>query len=106
MTRPALTVDQVAALKYTAAYAVALTLLGHAFFVKWTPFFSKGRVYYQEFETPHPDGRVIPTPTFVVSFDAIIADAEGRNHTFLEILREGMKKYADENGDSKSSGDE
>ncbi|ABS62799.1 conserved hypothetical protein [Parvibaculum lavamentivorans DS-1] len=74
--------------------------------LKWTPFFSKGRVYYQEFETPHPDGRVIPTPTFVVSFDAIIADAEGRNHTFLEILREGMKKYADENGDSKSSGDE
>lgn len=74
--------------------------------LKWTPFFSKGRVYYQEFETPHPDGRVIPTPTFVVSFDAIIADAEGRNHTFLEILREGMKKYADEHDDSKSSGDE
>ena len=46
------------------------------------------------------------TPTFVVSFDAIIADAEGRNHTFLEILREGMKKYAGEHDDSKSSGDE
>lgn len=73
---------------------------------KWTPFFSKGKVYYQEFDTPHPDGRIIPTPTFVVSFDAIIADAEGRNHTFLEILREGMKKYADEHGDAKSSGDE
>ena len=74
--------------------------------LKWTPFFSKGRVYYQEFETPHPDGRVIPTPTFVVSFDAIIADAEGRNHTFLEILREGMKKYAAEHDDIKSSGNE
>ncbi|MDM8351708.1 ATP-binding protein [Brevundimonas diminuta] len=73
---------------------------------KWTPFFSKGKVYYQEFDTPHPDGRIIPTPTFVVSFDAIIADAEGRNHTFLEILREGMKKYADEHGDAKSSSDE
>lgn len=73
---------------------------------KWTPFFSKGKVYYQEFDTPHPDGRIIPTPTFVVSFDAIIADAEGRNHTFLEILREGMKKYADEHGDAKSSGEE
>lgn len=36
---------------------------------------------------PHPDGRVVPTPTFVVSFDAIVADAECRNHTFLEILR-------------------
>ena len=74
--------------------------------LKWTPFFSKGRVYYQEFETPHPDGRVVPTPTFVVSFDAIIADAEGRNHTFLEILREGMKKYADEQAGNNSPGDE
>lgn len=74
--------------------------------LKWTPFFSKGRVYYQEFETPHPDGHVVPTPTFVVSFDAVVADAEGRNHTFLEILREGMKKYADEHDHSKSSGDE
>jgi len=74
--------------------------------LKWTPFFSKGRVYYQEFETPHPDGRVIPTPTFVVSFDAIIADAESRNHTFLEILREGMKRYAGEHDDSKPSGNE
>ncbi len=63
---------------------------------KWTPFFSKGKVYYQEFETPHPDGRIVPTPTFVVSFDAIVADAERRNHTFLEILRNGMKKYAEQ----------
>lgn len=63
---------------------------------KWTPFFSKGKVYYQEFETPHPDGRIIPTPTFVVSFDAIVADAECRNHTFLEILRDGMKKIAEQ----------
>ncbi len=73
---------------------------------KWTPFFSKGKVYYQEFDTPHPDGRIIPTPTFVVSFDAVIADAEGRNHTFLEILREGMKKYADEHDGSSPSGKE
>ncbi|MDH6234996.1 hypothetical protein M2281_005618 [Mesorhizobium soli] len=73
---------------------------------KWTPFFSKGRVYYQEFDTPHPDGRVIPTPTFVVSFDAIVADAECRNHTFLEILRDGMKKYAEDHGEPKSPIDE
>lgn len=63
---------------------------------KWTPLFSKGQVYYQEFDTPHPDGRVVPTPTFVMSFDAIVADAECRNHTFLEILRDGMKKYAED----------
>lgn len=63
---------------------------------KWAPLFSKGSVYYQEFDTPHPDGRSVPTPTFVVSFDAIVADAECRNHTFLEILRYGMKMYAEE----------
>ena len=73
---------------------------------KWTPFFSKGKVYYQEFDTPHPDGRIIPTPTFVVSFDAIVADAECRNHTFLEILRDGMKKYAENHADGESPVDE
>ncbi len=60
----------------------------------WAPLFSMGRVYYQEFRTERPDGSVVPTPTFVMSFDAIVADAECRNHTFLEILRDGMKKYA------------
>ncbi|MBS1986199.1 MAG: ATP-binding protein [Bdellovibrionales bacterium] len=71
---------------------------------KWTPLFSKGRVYYQEYETPHPDGRIVPTPTFVISFDAIVADAESRNHTFLEILRNGMKKYA-ENQNASDTGE-
>lgn len=71
--------------------------------LKWAPLYSKGSVYYQEFDTPHPDGRrVIPTPTFIVSFDAIVADAESRNHTFLEILRNGMKKYALEQNASQA----
>jgi len=61
---------------------------------KWAPLFSKGKVFYQEFETPDADNRFIPTPTFVMSFDAIVSDAETRNHTFLEILKEGMRKYA------------
>ena len=52
-----------------------------------------GKLYYQEFKTERPNGTVVPTPTFVVSFDAIVADAESRNHTFLEILRNGMKEY-------------
>lgn len=65
--------------------------------MKWTPLFSRGRVYYQEFETPASDGRIVPTPTFVMSFDAIVADAECRNHTFLEILRAGMKKNISSN---------
>jgi hypothetical protein len=61
----------------------------------WAPLFSMGKLYYQEFRTERPDGTVVPTPTFVVSFDAIVADAESRNHTFLQILRNGMKQYAD-----------
>lgn len=62
----------------------------------WAPLFSMGKLYYQEFRTERPDGSVVPTPTFVVSFDAIVADAESRNHTFLEILRDGMKTYAEQ----------
>ena len=60
----------------------------------WAPLFSMGKLYYQELRTERPDGTVVPTPTFVVSFDAIVADAESRNHTFLEILRNGMREYA------------
>ncbi|MDP2644048.1 MAG: ATP-binding protein [Desulfobacterales bacterium] len=62
----------------------------------WAPLFSMGKVFYQEFKTARQDGSLVPTPTFVMSFDAIVADAKCRNHTFLEILREGMKKYAEE----------
>jgi len=64
---------------------------------KWAPLFSMGKVYYQEFPTERPNGTVVPTPTFVMSFDAIVADAGCRNHTFLEILRHGMKQYAEVN---------
>lgn len=59
--------------------------------MKWAPLFSTGKVFYQDFETRRPDGQIIPTPTFILSFDAIIGDAECRNHTFLEILKSGMK---------------
>ena len=61
--------------------------------MRWAPLFSKGKVYYQDFETKRPDGLRVPTPTFILSFDAIIGDAECRNHTFLEILKAGMKKF-------------
>lgn len=59
--------------------------------MKWAPLFSTGRVFYQDFETKRPDGHIIPTPTFILSFDAIIGDAECRNRTFLEILKSGMR---------------
>lgn len=57
----------------------------------FAPLFSKGKVFYKEFSTRRPDGTIAPTPTFIMSYDAIIGDAECRNHTFLEVLRSGMR---------------
>ncbi|WP_176315889.1 ATP-binding protein [Burkholderia vietnamiensis] len=62
---------------------------------KWAPLFSKGRVYYQEFPTYRNDQTIVPTPIFVMSFDAIVSDAAARNHTFLEILRSAMKQNSE-----------
>lgn len=62
--------------------------------LKWTPLYSKGDVFYQEYDSARPDGTIVPTPTTVMSFDAIISDAQSRNHTFLEILRSSMKAVA------------
>lgn len=62
--------------------------------MRWTPLFSKGQLYYQEQDTFKPDGSRVPTPVFVMSFDAIVSDAATRNHAFLEILRAAMRKQA------------
>lgn len=80
---------------YYAVIQISDTMVTRLRQQKWAPLFSKGRVFYQEFPTERPNRTVVPTPTFVMSFDAVVADAECRNHTFLEILRHGMKQYAD-----------
>ncbi|MEK7951722.1 ATP-binding protein [Luteolibacter soli] len=59
---------------------------------EFVPLFSKGRVFYREFPTRRPNGETVLTPTFVMSLDAVVADAQCRNHTFLEILRAGMRQ--------------
>lgn len=79
---------------YYAVIHVSKTMEMRLRQMKWSPLYSKGKVFYQEFRTPHPDGHEVPTPTFVMSFDAIVSDAESRNHIFLEILRNSMKKYS------------
>jgi hypothetical protein len=43
---------------------------------KFVPMFSKGRVFYNEFPTPRPDGTIALTPTFVLSFDAIVVSGQ------------------------------
>ncbi len=79
---------------YYAVLQINDVLAGRLRQMKWAPLYSKGVVYYQDFETRRPDGMFVPTPTFALSFDAIIGDAESRNHTFLEILKSGMKALA------------
>lgn len=62
---------------------------------RWTPLYSKGAVFYSEFEAEGPGGIKVPAPTFFISYDAIIKDAASRNHTFLEILKCDLKKLKD-----------
>ena len=66
----------------------------------YTPLFLKGKIFYKENKTfVYQDDTEqvikgeVPTPTVIMSFDAIIDDAKLRNHTFLEILRESMKQH-------------
>lgn len=68
--------------------------------MKWTPLFSKGRVFYQDYEVKRPDGISVPTPTCLLSFDAVIQDAASRNHTFLEILKNDIRRARVMHGDS------
>jgi len=69
---------------------------------EFAPLFSKGKVFYKEFPTRRPGGVIVPTPTFIMSFDAVVADAECRNHTFLEILKAGMKKLVKDESPASS----
>ena len=59
--------------------------------MKWAPLFSKGQVFYNDFQVFKDDQTVVPMPTFLVSYDALTNDAAARNHAFLELLRAGFK---------------
>jgi len=61
---------------------------------QWTPLYSKGRVYYRDRRLQRSDGVSVPVPLCLLSFDAVIEDAALRNHTFLEILRNDVKRVA------------
>ncbi len=58
---------------------------------EFIPLFSKGKVFYREFPTKKSDGTIVPSPVFLLSYDALIADADARNSTFLTILRQTIK---------------
>lgn len=78
---------------YYALIQVNETLSNRLRQMKWAPLFSKGKVFYQEFETYRKDSKIVPTPTFIMSFDALVSDAESRNHAFLEVLRNTIKEH-------------
>lgn len=60
----------------------------------WVSLFSRGKVFYNPiYKTERADGTTVPTPIFAISHETIVADAEFRNSTFLEILRRCMKDY-------------
>lgn len=59
----------------------------------WTPLHSKGRVFYKEHTLQRKkDGALVPTPVFLLSFEAVTADAAARNHTFLELLKSKFRQ--------------
>lgn len=60
--------------------------------------FSNDSYYYKELKImPDYDENVkIPTGVNVLSFEALLEDAEARNSTFLKLLKEGFKKRASE----------
>ncbi|MBC6399434.1 MAG: sensor histidine kinase [Ekhidna sp.] len=60
--------------------------------------FSSDSHYYKEIEImPGYDENVkIPTAVNILSYDALIKDAEARNSTFLKLLKEGFKKESSE----------
>lgn len=60
--------------------------------MRWAPLFSKGKVFYQDFQVKRADGTPVPTPICLLSYDAVIKDAALRNHTFLEILKGDMRR--------------
>jgi hypothetical protein len=60
----------------------------------WKRLFSRGpQVYYREFTLERKDGgEGVPTPFYLLSYEAIIEDAAARNHTFLEILKSDIRR--------------
>lgn len=63
---------------------------------RYTALFSTDQLYYKE-QPIIVDENEILAGIYILSFDAFLKDAERRNSTFLNILKEGMKrKYEEE----------
>jgi hypothetical protein len=60
---------------------------------KFIELYSKDTCYYKEISIipDNNDNVMIPIGTFILSYKALIEDAESRNGTFLKILKEGIR---------------
>ena len=59
----------------------------------WKELFSLGNMYYLEEEISVNNDKV-PVGYFLMPYDSLLADAKGRNETFLKILKESIRKSA------------
>lgn len=64
----------------------------------YTPLFSIDSVFYNEMEVmlDLETRNKLPVGIYILSMDALIQDADARNSTFLNILKENFKKREDE----------
>ena len=68
---------------------------------EWTPLYSTGEAFYRtRYLTPIDKdlnilGEGKPVALTLMSFDSLWQDAKARNETFLKLLRESIKKYAE-----------
>ena len=70
---------------------------------KWVQIYSTGTVYYKQLEVQPIDKdkkplsqSTVPVPVTLMSFDALVGDAKARNETFLSILKNSIKEYAEQ----------
>lgn len=68
----------------------------------WQPIYSKDKVFYKELYVKPVDSNLnplstpkIPMPVTLMSFQALWNDAQARNQTFLELLKNSIRTYVD-----------
>lgn len=69
----------------------------------WTPIYSGGEAFYRSVERYPVDKEMnqigdkkYPISLTLMSFDALWKDAKARNETFLQILRESIRRYVED----------
>ena len=72
--------------------------------MNFTPQFCRGgRSFHQDFSTRAPDGSRVRVPVCLISYSAILCDAQARNHAFLELLKTAIRRSASQPQESLQS---